>query len=105
MNPYLCIDNERSSRAGSLGDAWSVDSNLPYNIYKGPHDLVDEMICLLKTDTTVEYVIYYSYLYTTMRNLLIYITLPLFSVGISLMICRPLPCEPLVEPTYKNRYV
>ena len=35
MNPYLCIDNERSSRAGSLGDAWSVDSNLPYNIYKG----------------------------------------------------------------------
>ena len=34
MDPYLCIDNERSSRAGSLGDAWSVDSNLPYNIYK-----------------------------------------------------------------------
>ena len=46
MNLYLCIDNERSSRAGSLGDAWSVDSHLPYNIYKGPHDLVDEMICL-----------------------------------------------------------
>ena len=25
---YLCIDNERSSRAGSLGDAWSVDSHV-----------------------------------------------------------------------------
>ena len=49
--------------------------------------------------------IYYTYLYTTMKNLLIYLTLPLFSVGISLMICRPLPCEPLVEPTHKNRYV
>ena len=32
---YLCIDNERSSRAGSLGDVWSVDSTTPYNIYKG----------------------------------------------------------------------
>jgi len=46
MVSYLCIDNERSSRAGSLGDAWSVDPNLPYNIYKDPHDLIDEMICL-----------------------------------------------------------
>jgi hypothetical protein len=30
IDPYLCIDNERSSRAGSLGGAWSVDSHLPY---------------------------------------------------------------------------
>jgi len=40
-----------------------------------------------------------------MKNLFILMFLPLFGVGISLMICRPLPCEPLVEPTYKNRYV
>ena len=50
---YLCIDNERSSRAGSLGDAWSVDSTTPYNIYKGPHDLVGRY---------VRHVKYYSYL-------------------------------------------
>ena len=46
MNPYLCIDNERSSRAGSLGDAWSVDSNLPYNIYKDPHLLLVTMCAI-----------------------------------------------------------
>jgi len=41
-----------------------------------------------------------------MKNLLIYITLPLFGVGISLMICRPLPCEPLVNPLKEEgRYV
>ena len=40
-----------------------------------------------------------------MKNLLIYFTLPLFSLGITLMTLSPLPCEPLIEPTYKNRYV
>ena len=40
-----------------------------------------------------------------MKNILILLFLPLFSMGISLMTISPLPCEPLIEPTYKNRYV
>ena len=49
-----------------------------------------------------------------MKNVLILMFLPLFSVvdrtrqwslGISVMTLSPLPCEPIVEPLNKNRYV
>jgi len=39
-----------------------------------------------------------------MKNLLIILLCPLFSLGISMMVVGSIPCEPLVEPTYKNRY-
>ena len=40
-----------------------------------------------------------------MKNVLILMFLPLFSLGISIMTLSPLPCEPIVEPLNKNRYV
>jgi len=40
-----------------------------------------------------------------MKNLLILMFLPLFSAGISLMISRPVPCEPLVSTIEGRRYV
>ncbi len=74
-----------------------VDSNLLYKIYKGPHLLLKKRFVLYKS---------YCYLYSTMKTLLILFFLPLFSVGISMMITRPLPCEPLVEPLREEgRYV
>ena len=39
-----------------------------------------------------------------MKNLLILMFLPLFSVGISMMISRPVPCEPLVSVIEGRRY-
>ena len=62
------------------------------------------MICLLKTDTTVEFVECYYYLYSTMKNLLILLFLPLFGLGMSIMICKPLPCEPQLSLTTEKRY-
>jgi hypothetical protein len=99
-NHYLCIDNERSSRV--RGEITFAEGRLrpTFIIYKGSPMLSEGN----ERDTLVP-LKYNDYLYTTMKNLLILLFLPLFSVGISLMICRPLPCEPLVEPTYKNRYV
>ena len=35
MNPYLCYDTMREMSGWGNNTPWSVDSNLPYNIYKG----------------------------------------------------------------------
>lgn len=45
-NHYLCIDNVREMSGWGNNTSWSVDSNLLYKIYKGPHLLVKEKICL-----------------------------------------------------------
>lgn len=73
-----------------------VDSSLPYILYKDPPHLIKETFDLIKC---------YSYIYSTMKNLCILMFLPLFSVGISMMISRPVPCEPLVSTIEGRRYV
>jgi hypothetical protein len=41
-----------------------------------------------------------------MKNLFVILLYPLFSLGISFMVVRPLPCEPLVDPLKEEgRYV
>jgi len=39
-----------------------------------------------------------------MKNLFVLMFLPLFGVGISMMISRPVPCEPLVSVIEGRRY-
>jgi len=92
---YLCIDNVREMSGWGRNTSWSVDSTLLLYIIIDPPSFVRDLVVYMK---------YYYYI-CTMKNLLILMFLPLFSVGISMMISRPVPCEPLVSVIEGRRYV
>lgn len=93
---YLCIDNVEEMSGWGNNTSWSVDSNLLYILYKGPHLLSEE---------TFVYVKCYSYICIMETILMILFYMVVSStilIGGSVMVLKHFPTSKMSKFIRKN---